>query len=326
MSLRVGTSGNKIQVVRLGRLHGGAERTEPRICHRSRRQPVVQVSVVSRSVGKIARVERTPPAALELQSVDDGWVGHQWHFLPEPVLKDAGYERPLRVHSRLPFHQRSYRQYLMHILFQSHLAGHNAKTPDHGCSNLRRTCLSFKTISIRKQIALQTFCLGVQIGYQFHLFHRGIQKFLTRAKPTLLHTRCYVEYVCALRDSQGPCKYVSTRNPRINFGDRRLVVEAVLAGPEFAPLPKPEQVKDILAAHNSCGFQLTADQGCGGTWGKFNKGFGFRPVWGQSQPDHPAGCKKRKQKNPQQDCRSARSLLLPAHRFAARHPVSVDPS
>jgi hypothetical protein len=102
------------------------------------------------------------------------------------------------------------------------------------------------------------------------------------------------------------------------------VVKSVFAGPEFTPLPKPQQIKGKLAAHNSGSFQLTSHQRCGGAWGQFNKGLGFRPIRDQNQPGHPAGCKKRKQKDPQQDRRRAGSLLLAALPFTAHHPVSVD--
>src|ERR1017187_3951631 len=114
MSFRVSPGSDKVEVIRLGRLHCGAQRMNPWICYRSRWQSVVQIRVIGRVVGKIALVERAPPAALELQSVDHGRVGHQRHLLLESVLEYAGHEGPLRVHSRLPLHQRSYRNHLVH--------------------------------------------------------------------------------------------------------------------------------------------------------------------------------------------------------------------
>src|SRR5665213_2909162 len=54
MSLRVGPSSNKVEVIGLGRLHGSTQRMSPWICYRSRWQPVMQIRVVGRVVGNNA--------------------------------------------------------------------------------------------------------------------------------------------------------------------------------------------------------------------------------------------------------------------------------
>ena len=99
---------------------------------------------------QVALINRTAPLAFQLKSVNHRRIGHQRHIFGQPVLKDAGHQRPLRIHRRLPLDQRSHRHHRCTFSFNPSCADTCPEALHHRARNLRRGCLARETIRVRE--------------------------------------------------------------------------------------------------------------------------------------------------------------------------------
>ena len=83
-------------------------------------------------------------------------------------------------------------------------------------------------IGVWKEVAFQTRCLGIQIGYQPHLFPCRIQKVLTGTNAGQFQAGGDVKDARALGNNDRPGIDVPALNPRGDFSRRGRVIEAVL--------------------------------------------------------------------------------------------------
>src|SRR5262245_51397657 len=84
--MSAGVVGHEIEFLRARRIGGGLDRGAPRIGNRPGRQAVDDISVVGRRLRYLALGERMAERSLaEDETVDDGRIRLQLHFLLEPI-------------------------------------------------------------------------------------------------------------------------------------------------------------------------------------------------------------------------------------------------
>src|SRR5207245_8383797 len=84
------------------------------IANRTRRQPGVAISIVSRIEVEVTRVESPAVFVGELERVNYRGVALKRLATAQAVGEDAGYDRPLLGHSGLALDQRGQRHHRIH--------------------------------------------------------------------------------------------------------------------------------------------------------------------------------------------------------------------
>ena len=213
----------------------------------------------------------------------------------------------------------------MHVFLQSQLRGCRAKPLHHSGGDLRRSDGRRESVSVRKQVALQTLRFGVQIGHQVPLAHCHIQKILARAQTRPFHSRSDIENVCPLGHGQRFRERVAARNPCINLSDRRRMVETVHTGLERSMPDPAHQIEGETAAHHARRFQLAPDAHGGGAGRNIDECLRLGPERRKHHPCRRPCRKPCNQHHPQQEACRAGTLLFPASPSAPHHPAVVDP-
>ena len=215
----------------------------------------MHVGVIGRVALQIAGKDGAAPGALQLEPIDHRRIGHQRHVLGKTILKHARHQRALRIHGRLPLHQRGHRHHFVYIPRQPHLSCGLPEALHHRHRNLLWRGLRRKMVRIRKQVPFQALRRRIEIRYQRGLPPRLGQKLLLRTKTGLFEPQRDVEHAGAFghRDRLGI--HIAACNPLVNLLDGRRMVEAVLAGTQRAPSPGADRIEGIPRSHNPGGFQ-----------------------------------------------------------------------
>ena len=250
---------HEVEIIRLGRRHGRAQRFRSRVGHRARRKPRVNIRVIGRVPLQVGFVERPPPLVLQLEPVDHRRIGHQRHVFLQPVFEHACHHGPLPFDRGLSFHQRRQRDRAVHVHAQAQQRRLGAKPLHHGRRNLRKRCFRSETVSIGEKITLQAPGGRIEVGNQRDLLNRHVKKRLARAEALLLQAIGDFENRRTFGHRHQDRVDVAPPDAVVDLDRRRGVVESIGARLQCAVFPEARQVKRKLAADDAGLGQLAPD-------------------------------------------------------------------
>ena len=192
--------------------------------------------------------------------IDYRRIGPERHVILQPIFKDTGHQRALRIDRCLAFHQRRDRHHLVEIASQVQLRGNRAKSPHHCADNLLRLYIACKPIRVREKVALKAPRPGIDIGNQICVIHHRLEKILPAAEAVLLNAGCNIKNIRALRYGQSAGVDVSSGDARVHLDRRRRMIEAVFAGAKSAALKQAQQVECVLVLDHPGLLECSADR------------------------------------------------------------------
>ena len=285
----------------------------------------MQIGVIGSVELQVARVDRAPPASVELQAVDHRRDrSSAASFLPAGSQRrwppaDAPHPPPSPVPPAKPWSP-------LRCTFPFNPSC--AATARKRRTIAAQICagrLARKVIGVRKQVALQALCCWVQICHQSHLLCRTFQKILLRAESRLLQPGGDFEEVLAFGNHNRPGKNIPAGDARINLGSRGWVVETVLAGLAAFLASASATGRRHTAAHHTLASNWRLIARAEEPGARSTKVSLDGPKGAKISQASPAASKIRKNKNRRSDpARPERFFLLVCRRRAI--PVVVNPS
>src|ERR1700733_10777673 len=126
----------------------------------------------------------------------------------------------------------------------------SAEPANHGGDDLGRGDAALQTVGVGKEIPLEAAGLGIEVGDEGSFRDGRGQKTLLGdiEEAGLDDKRRDVKPGGSLGNGYGQRVDVAASNPRVDFGDRRAVVEVMLAGFEGAALPETDSIEAVAAA------------------------------------------------------------------------------
>ena len=231
---------DKVEVVGLGGMKGGAEGGYAGVGDRTRGQARVFVGVVGRGGLEVGGVDGAAPAVVQQSGVDHSRIGGQGHGPGEAVGEDTGYEGAFGLLADLLLDDRGHGHGWDDVgAVEAELRGGLAEAVDHGGEHLERGGVAGEAVGVGEEVAFERLGVGAgreEVGDEFGVLALGGEEGVAFGEPGGFDGGGDVEDVEALGDGEGLGVDVAADEAVVDLGWRDWMVEAVLAGFEACRL------------------------------------------------------------------------------------------
>ena len=154
------------------------------------------------------------------------------------------------------------------------LGGDLAEALDHGGGDVVRRGVAVEAVGVGEEVAFERRGVGAEVGDEGCLGALGGEEGIVRAEAGGFDGLGDVEDVVALGDGDGEGIDIAAGDAGVDLGGGGGVVEAVLAGDEFAAFDGAEEIEGEAAADGAGVFKLGGDEAGAGAGGDVDVGRG----------------------------------------------------